>query len=122
MNCLEGINEGSVIMITTDINDFNFYHPKFKCFLNGFKLGFKYFFKVLECKFLITTLLDIGNNFEKSKNCEKCVYFYHAFSSVHKTYTKTAFENYDIIFTNGHYQKKSWSLLRRNMNYNYRIL
>ena len=33
MNCLEGINEGSVIMITTDINDFNFYHPKFKCYL-----------------------------------------------------------------------------------------
>ena len=52
------------------------------------------------------TLTDLGNHYQKSKLCNYYVYFFHALASTHKIYTSSAFSNYDIIFTNGEYQKK----------------
>jgi YidC/Oxa1 family membrane protein insertase len=59
---------------------------------------------------MIMTLTDIGNHFHKSKYCNNYVYFFHALASTHKIYTHTAFKNYDLIFTNGDYQKKELEL------------
>lgn len=113
---LEKYQKGSVIIVTSDINDFNFYKSKFRTFLIENYLILNVFFKILECFFLITTLPDLGNNFEKSKNCKKFVYFFHSFSSVHKIYTYSAFENYDIIFTNGNYQTQELEFIEKRFD------
>ena len=106
MNNLETYQKNSVILVTSDKKDFEFYKSKFKSYLIENKLILRVFFKILECKFLITTLPDLGNNFDLSENCEKYVYFFHSVTSVHKVYTHSSFENFDIILTNGDYQKK----------------
>ena len=66
---------------------------------------------------MIMTLPDLGNHISKSKNCDFYVYFYHALGSTHKIYTKEAFKNYDIIFTNGEYQSKE--LKKAEIEYNF---
>ena len=50
------------------------------------------------------TLTGLGNPLPKSSNCKCYVYFFHALASTHQIYTKDAFKNYDLIFTNGNYQ------------------
>ena len=47
----------------------------------------------------------IGNNIRKSIYCKNYVYFFHALASTHKIYKDKSFDNFDIIFTNGDYQK-----------------
>ena len=51
------------------------------------------------------TLTDLGNHVKKSKNCRNYIYFFHSLSSTFIRCTKEAFKNYDIMFTNGDYQK-----------------
>ena len=114
---LEKYQKGSVVIVTSDINDFNFYKFKFKTFLIENYLILSVFFKILECFFLITTLSDLGNNFEKSKKCKKFVYFFHAILSVHKIYTHTAFKHYDIVFTNGNYQTKELNFIEEKFKF-----
>ena len=65
------------------------------------------FFKRLECHLMLMTLTDLGNHeITKTKLCKKYAYIFHSLVSTHKTYNKNSFNNYDIIFCNGEYQKK----------------
>ena len=65
------------------------------------------FFATLKCKFLLMTLTDLNNyELKKSKNCKNYAYVFHSLVSTHKNYSKKSFDNYDIIFVNGLYQKR----------------
>ena len=105
-------DQNNMIMITMDKDDIKFYNENIKTLLINNYLILKLFFILLKCKFMIMTLPDLGNNVSKSKNCNFYVYFYHALCSTHKIYTKEAFKNYDIIFTNGDYQSKELKKLK----------
>ena len=110
-------DQNNMIMITMDKDDIKFYNENIKTLLINNYLILKLFFILLKCKFMIMTLPDLGNNVSKSKNCNFYVYFYHALCSTHKIYTKEAFKNYDIIFTNGDYQSKE--LKKAEIEYNF---
>lgn len=75
------------------------------------------FFTFLKCDLMIMTVTDL-NNFEikKSKNCTNYLYVFHSLMSVFKGYNKNAFDNYDIIFTNGEYQKKELQIMENVYN------
>ncbi len=107
----------NIVLITQDIEDINYFKDSIDCYLikNYFLLSI--LFKVISCKFFILTLTDIGNHLQKSKNCKFYVYYFHALSSTHKIYTATAFNNYDIIFTNGEYQKKELEFCESNFSF-----
>ena len=49
-------------------------------------------------------LRKLGNNLKKSPRCYKYLYYFHALASTHVIYKSNAFDNFDIIFTNGEYQ------------------
>ena len=116
MNELKKNGEKKIIFITNDEKNYIYFQDKFKSFLIKNNLVLKVFFQILECKFLICTLTDIGNNFVKSKKCEKYIYFFHALSSTHKNYTAGAFNNYDLILTTGKYQKKEIRAVEEEFN------
>lgn len=70
---------------------------------NGF-LRFLIFQLIKADSFFLTTT-DLGNNvLKKNKFVKRYVYIFHAAVSVHKNYTKNAFDNYDEIFCIGDYQ------------------
>ena len=110
-------DQNNIIMITMDKDDIKFYNEHIKTLLINNYFILKLFFILLKCKFMIMTLSDLGNNVSKSKNCDFYVYFYHGLCSTHKIYTKEAFKNYDIIFTNGEYQSKE--LKKAEIEYNF---
>ena len=65
------------------------------------------FFTTLKCKFMLMTLTDLNNHeIKRSKTCNAYGYIFHSLCSAHKSYTKNSFNNYDLIFANGEYQKK----------------
>ena len=101
---LKKLGQKNIILITSDKDDVTFFKDTLTCLYikNYFILSI--FFKMLNCKFMIMTLTDLGNHFQKSKLCKFYVYFFHAIASTHKVYTHSAFKNYDIIFANGNYQ------------------
>jgi len=103
--CIKKSNKNNFCFITSDYEDYNFHKKILKSlyFKNGFFLYL--FFSLLKCKCIIMTLTDLGNHIAKSKSCYKYIYFFHSLSSTFKRYTKEAFINYDIILTNGQYQK-----------------
>ena len=109
-------NQNNIILITSDEEDDKFFKNKINCFYikNYFILSL--LFKLISCKFIIMTLTDLGSHLKKSKNCKFYVYFFHAMASTHQIYTKTAFNNYDIILTNGEYQSKELKLTEEKLN------
>ena len=114
---LKKINQENIVLVTSDKDDLIHFKDKIKCFYinNYFVLSF--FFKVLNCKFMIMTLTDLGNHIQKSKLCEYYVYFFHAMGSTHKIYTNKAFKNYDIVFANGEYQSRELRLAETKFNF-----
>ena len=53
------------------------------------------------------TLTDLNNHeLKRSIRCKNYAYIFHSLVSTHKSYNQNAFNNYDIIFSNGEYQKK----------------
>ena len=116
MDELKKNEEENIVFVTSDEQDYLYFKNRFKSFLINNNLILKVFFQTLECKFLICTLTDIGNNFEKSKKCQKYIYFFHALSSTHKNYTAGAFHNYDLILTTGKYQKKELQAAETEFN------
>ena len=114
---LKKLDHKNIIIITSNKDDFNFFKNISTCFyINNYML-LVIFFKILNCKFMIMTLADLGNPFQKSRFCKYYVYFFHAIASTHKIYTKTAFKNYDIILTNGEYQFKELRLAEKQFNF-----
>lgn len=62
---------------------------------------------LIDCDMAIMTLTDLNNHaIKRSQFCPTYVYLFHSLVSTHKAYTKNAFNNYDIILSNGDYQKK----------------
>ena len=114
---LKKLGQNNIILITSDKDDIAFFKGILTCFYikNYFILSI--FFKILNCKFMIMTLTDIGNHFAKSKLCKYYVYFFHAIASTHKIYTHSAFKNYDIILSNGEYQTKELTLAEEKFNF-----
>ena len=111
-------DQKNIILITSDKDDVFFFKGITTCFyINNYFL-LSIFFKILNCKFMIMTLTDLGTHFQKSKKCKFYVYYFHAMASTHKIYTNSAFKNYDIILTNGEYQSKELKLAENELNYN----
>ena len=114
---LKKSGQKNIILITSDKDDINFFKETLTCLYikNYFILSI--FFKILKCKFMIMTLTDLGNHFQKSKLCKFYVYFFHAIASTHQIYTNSAFKNYDIILSNGEYQFKELRLAEEQFNF-----
>ena len=63
------------------------------------------YLNILTAKIFLTTTPDIGNNeVLLSKKINKYCYIFHSAASTHKLYNKNAFDNFDIIMSNGNYQ------------------
>ena len=70
---------------------------------NGFLMNL--FFSIVKVDYLFLTLTDLGNHLiKKTKNVGKYVYYFHAAISTFKSYTNTAFDNYDIVLCNSKFQ------------------
>ncbi len=107
-------NNLSVIYLTSDLNDLKEIPNK----INPIYIGAGFFriliFTFIECEMLIMTLTDLGNHeIKRSKNCKNYVYLFHSLVSTHKLYTHKAFENYDIILSNGEYQKRELEICEK---------
>ena len=64
------------------------------------------FFLIIKAEYFFLTLTDLDNHHvKKNKNVKKYIYYFHAAGSTFKGYTKTAFDNYDVILCNGQFQK-----------------
>ena len=96
----------TVLYFTSDINDLESIEGIKPIFI-GDGLIRMIFFAQLSTDMMIMTLTDLGNHeIKKSKNCKYYAYIFHSLVSTHKGYNKKSFDNYDIIFANGEYQKK----------------
>ena len=109
--------QSNMIFITSDKDDFIFFKKILRCYYIKNYFILRIFFKILNCKFLIMTLTDLGYHLEKSKFCNYYVYFFHAMASTHKIYSQTAFRNYDIILSNGEYQTNELILAEKKFNF-----
>ena len=99
--------EPNSLIVTSDINEYNYHKENnIEIFYIGKGLIRLFFFNLISCNFLIMTMTNIGNNFRKSRFCENYVYYFHSLASTHMIYDPMAFDNFDIILTNGDYQKK----------------
>ena len=107
---LKKSGQKNIILITSDKDDTIFFKETITCLYIKNNLILSTFFKILNCKFMIMTLTDLGNHIQKSKLCKFYVYFFHAIASTHQIYTNSAFKNYDIILSNGEYQSKELKL------------
>ena len=77
------------------------------------------FFTTLKCDIMAMTLTDLGNlEIKKSKKCKYYLYIFHSLMSVFKGYNKNAFNNYDIIFSNGKYQEEEIRLQEKTYRLN----
>ena len=93
-----------VIYISSDIND-QIIEENFQNIYVGRELFLTLAFALIRAKKVIFTTTDLGNNrLIKNKTVDQYIYLFHAAVSVHRAYTKKAFNNYDLIFCNGQYQ------------------
>ena len=96
-----------VLYFTSDTKDLELICENIKPIFIGKGIIRILFFTTLKCQLMLMTLTDLGNHeIKKSKNCKNYAYIFHSLASAHKTYNKDAFNNYDIIFANGDYQKR----------------
>ena len=94
-----------VFYFTSDEDDVDKFKSGTKPIFIGSGLIRIIFFTFLKCEIMIMTLTDLGNHeLKKSKFCKYYIYFFHSLCSTFKSYTKKAFDNYDIIFASGQYQ------------------
>ena len=106
INILSKNDHITVIYLTSDQNDMDLIEQNIKPIFIGSGFFRLLLFVFLKCDMLIMTLTDLGNHeIKKSKNCKNYLYVFHSLASTHKTYTHNAFKNFDIILTNGEYQK-----------------
>ena len=121
VNLIESLgNEENVALIylTSDKKDLELFENNIKPIFIGSGIIRIFLFTVLKCNMLIMTLTDLGNHeIKKSKNCKNYLYIFHSLVSTKKTYTHSAFQHYDIIFTNGEYQKKELELNEKTYNF-----
>ncbi len=114
---LKKISQNNIILITSDKDDINFFKDNIRCYYIKNYFFLSIFFRILNSKFMIMTLTDLGMHLQKSKLCKYYVYYFHAIASTHKIYTNSAFKNYDIILSNGEYQSKELRLAEEKLNF-----
>ncbi len=102
-NLLE-IGEKDIFYICTNKKEYLFFKEKVNTVYINNRFFFETIFSSMSCKNFIITVPGLGEVFKKSNKCDKYIYFFHALASSHKIYTKNAFKNFDIIFSNGRYQ------------------
>ena len=107
INCLNKKNI-RVFYFTSDKKDLDSINEDIKPIFIGKGLIRILFFTSLRCDFMLMTLTDLNNHELKDHYCKKYAYIFHSLVSTHKTYNKNAFNNYDIIFSNGEYQKRNY--------------
>tara|TARA_A100000164_G_C21886491_1_gene763052 strand:- start:550 stop:1680 length:1131 start_codon:yes stop_codon:yes gene_type:complete len=98
-------SDDKVFYISSDINDKINLPNVYNIFIGD---GFlkRIFFLVLNTENLYLTLTDLDNHFLKKTNkIKNYIYYFHSPISTFKAYTETAFDNYDIILSNGIYQE-----------------
>ncbi len=106
INLVLKITNKDIYYISSDIDD-KIHNKKIKNIYIGDGIVRNIFFLVIKAKNLFLTLTDLDNHFlKKTKKIEKYIYFFHSPISTFKSYTVSAFDNYDIILCNGNYQKK----------------
>jgi len=107
INKLQKINNYRILYFTSDYTDNEIFNSGIKPIYIGEGIIRIIFFTILSCDMMIMTLTDLGNHeIKKSKNCKNYLYIFHSMCSTFKSYTKKAFNNYDIIFANGDHQIK----------------
>lgn len=90
-------------------------------FIDNFLI--KFFFNNVNAENMFLTLTDLGNHFiKKTPRVSKYVYYFHSPISTTKSYTPKAFDNYDIILCNGHFQVKEIRTRENLKNLNKKIL
>jgi hypothetical protein len=118
MKSFEDKEDISVIYLTSDIKD----NVKISDKINPVFIGSGFFriliFMFIKCEMIIMTLTDLDiHEIKKSKKCKNYVYIFHALVSTHKCYTHTAFKNFDVILSNGEYQKKELRYCEKLFNF-----
>ncbi len=117
LKSLETEKNITLIYLTSDINDQENISNKIKSFYIGTGIFRILIFTFIKCEMVIMTLTDLGHHeLKKSKNCKNYIYIFHALASTHKCYTHTAFDNFDIILSNGEYQEKELRLCEKLFN------
>ena len=107
-----------IIYVTSGIDDLDLIDNDLKPIFIGSNFFRTIFFTFLKCDIMIMTLTDLGNyHLKKSKNCKYYIYIFHSPVSTHLCYEKESFKNYDIIFTNGEYQRQE--LIKAEEIYNF---
>ena len=112
------LNEHSqTYILTSDIKEYE----NIKKDTNNILFIGKGFWKILilnliNARYLFTTMPGIGFNIKKSKFCKYYVYFFHALASTHVIYKNNSFDNYDLILTNGNYQKNELEIHFKQSN------
>lgn len=118
MKSFDNEEDISVIYLTSDIKDNEKISNKIKPIFIGSGFFRILIFMFIKCEMVIMTLTDLDiHEIKKSKNCKNYVYIFHALVSIHKCYTHTAFKNFDVIFSNGEYQKKELRYCEKLFNF-----
>ncbi len=106
INCLNEKNI-KIFYFTSDLKDLEAINENTRPIFIGKGLIRILFFTSLKCDFMLMTLTDLNNHeLKRSIRCKNYAYIFHSLVSTHKSYNQNAFNNYDIIFSNGEYQKK----------------
>lgn len=110
IDIIESLSENEkylVIYLTSDLQDLVKINDKIEIVYIGDSFFRTILFAFLKCELLIMTLTDLNHHtIKKSINCKKYIYLFHSLISTHKGYTFNAFRDYDVILTNGDYQRK----------------
>ncbi len=115
---LDKENSLSVIYLTSDLKDLEKISNKIIPIYIGAGFFRVLIFAFIKCEMVIMTLTDLGNHeIKRSKNCKNYIYLFHSLVSTHKGYTHRAFENYDVILSNGEYQKKELEICEKLFNF-----
>ncbi len=115
INIILKSSKKKVIYISSDIND-KINNERVQNYYIGNGIIRDIFFLILKANTLFLTLTDLNFHFiKKTKNIKKYIYFFHSPISTFKSYTDTAFDNYDVILCNGEYQKKEIEFREKNI-------
>lgn len=118
MKSFEAKENISVIYLTSDIKDNVKISDKIKPVFIGSGFFRILIFMFIKCEMVIMTLTDLDiHEIKKSNNCKNYVYIFHALVSTHKCYTHTAFKNFDVILSNGEYQKRELRYCEKLFNF-----
>lgn len=94
----------SILYLSSDINDYIKNNDAVTNLYVGKKFLRYFAFVIVNAKYFFLTTTDLNKNeLKKNKNVNKYVYIFHCVNSITNVYTKTAFDEYDIICCIGDY-------------------